>query len=286
MWPQRWFTPVTGRDQAAARPAATPTPTSRHPARPGPRVTAMSSIPVGFAPAPSRARSRRCGSRSRWSRAASSGTTPPNSAWSSTCEWMTLARTRRPPATTATEVSSQLVSMARVSPKGEDLLLIGVLADKLAAQASHVGFDAFQVGLVGATEAGRMDRVRPHHDRVLAVVRVVALAAPDDLEAEGFVHMHGVLIGSAHLEGHPLRAHVIGRLHETREQDAPVAAMLDVTANADRRDVQHRGHGRILFAGLVQAAYDMGAKWVTLEVRTSNENAMHMYLSLIHISEP
>jgi ribosomal-protein-alanine N-acetyltransferase len=27
----------------------------------------------------------------------------------------------------------------------------------------------------------------------------------------------------------------------------------------------------------VQAAYDMGAKWVTLEVRTTNENAMRMY---------
>ena len=50
-----------------------------------------------------------------------------------------------------------------------------------------------------------------------------------------------------------------------------------VTTIGVRRDVQHRGHGRILFAGLVQAAYDMGAKWVTLEVRTSNENAMRMY---------
>ena len=50
-----------------------------------------------------------------------------------------------------------------------------------------------------------------------------------------------------------------------------------VTTIGVRRDLHHRGHGRILFAGLIQAAYDMGAKWVTLEVRTSNENAMHMY---------
>jgi ribosomal-protein-alanine N-acetyltransferase len=50
-----------------------------------------------------------------------------------------------------------------------------------------------------------------------------------------------------------------------------------VTTIGVRLDVQHRGHGRVLFAGLVQAAYDMGAKWVTLEVRTSNDNAMHMY---------
>ncbi|HVC75282.1 MAG TPA: ribosomal protein S18-alanine N-acetyltransferase [Candidatus Micrarchaeaceae archaeon] len=50
-----------------------------------------------------------------------------------------------------------------------------------------------------------------------------------------------------------------------------------VTTIGVRHDLQHRGLGRVLFAGLVQAAYDMGAKWVTLEVRTSNENAMKMY---------
>lgn len=50
-----------------------------------------------------------------------------------------------------------------------------------------------------------------------------------------------------------------------------------VTTIGVRRDLHHHGHGRVLFAGLVQAAYDMGAKWVTLEVRTSNENAMKMY---------
>ena len=50
-----------------------------------------------------------------------------------------------------------------------------------------------------------------------------------------------------------------------------------VTTIGVRRDLQHHGFGRILFAGLVQAAYDMGAKWVTLEVRTTNDNAMKMY---------
>jgi len=50
-----------------------------------------------------------------------------------------------------------------------------------------------------------------------------------------------------------------------------------VTTIGVRHDVQHSGYGRVLFAALVQAAYDMGAKWVTLEVRTSNENAMRMY---------
>lgn len=50
-----------------------------------------------------------------------------------------------------------------------------------------------------------------------------------------------------------------------------------VTTIGVRQDLQHSGLGRILFAGLVQAAYDMGAKWVTLEVRTSNDNAQRMY---------
>ena len=50
-----------------------------------------------------------------------------------------------------------------------------------------------------------------------------------------------------------------------------------VTTIGVRRDLQHSGYGRIIFAGLVQAAYDMGAKWVTLEVRTTNDNAMKMY---------
>ena len=50
-----------------------------------------------------------------------------------------------------------------------------------------------------------------------------------------------------------------------------------VTTIGVRRDLQHHGYGRILFAGLVQASYDMGAKWITLEVRTSNDNAMRMY---------
>jgi ribosomal-protein-alanine N-acetyltransferase len=50
-----------------------------------------------------------------------------------------------------------------------------------------------------------------------------------------------------------------------------------VTTIGVRRDLHHRGYGRVIFAGLVQAAYDMGAKWVTLEVRTSNDNAIRMY---------
>src|SRR5437899_2653151 len=50
-----------------------------------------------------------------------------------------------------------------------------------------------------------------------------------------------------------------------------------VTTIGVRRDLHHAGFGRILFAGLVQAAYDMGAKWITLEVRTYNDGAMRLH---------
>jgi ribosomal-protein-alanine N-acetyltransferase len=50
-----------------------------------------------------------------------------------------------------------------------------------------------------------------------------------------------------------------------------------VTTIGVRHDLLHQGYGRVLFAALIQAAYDLGAKWVTLEVRASNDNAMRMY---------
>ncbi len=50
-----------------------------------------------------------------------------------------------------------------------------------------------------------------------------------------------------------------------------------VTTIGVRQELLHQGYGRVLFAALVQAAYDLGAKWVTLEVRASNDNAMRMY---------
>src|SRR5438445_13621814 len=46
-----------------------------------------------------------------------------------------------------------------------------------------------------------------------------------------------------------------------------------ITTIGVRRDLQHQGYGRIIFAGLVQAAYDLGAKRVTLGVRSGHENA-------------
>src|SRR5438105_5335208 len=75
------------------------------------------------------------------------------------------------------------------------------------------------------------------------------------------------------------------RFH-TNEMDASIVGyggmwrMYDeahVTTIGVRRDVQREGLGRVVFAALVQAAYDLGAKWITLEVRTSNDGAQRMY---------
>jgi len=56
------------------------------------------------------------------------------------------------------------------------------------------------------------------------------------------------------------------RLSSTRPSSATAACGActtrpHVTTIGVRRDLHHRGYGRIIFAGLIQAAYDMGAKW-------------------------
>src|SRR5712692_6430663 len=270
MWPHRWLTPVRGRDHEALRPSATPTPTSRQPARPGPRVTAMRPTSSGPTPACSKARSRRLGRRSRWSRAASSGTTPPKSLCRSTCEWMTFDTTRRPSSTSATEVSSQDVSMPRVSaslslptrratradlPTAWGGELVIALGQEVPAQAADFGVDALQVHLVRAAKSGRVDGVRPHDDRVLAVVGVVALPPADHLEAEGLVHPHRVFVGRAHLQCHPLGAHVVGRLDETGEEDASEALMMKFAADTNGRHVRlvvHAPHPAVTDDGGVE----------------------------------
>jgi len=50
-----------------------------------------------------------------------------------------------------------------------------------------------------------------------------------------------------------------------------------VTTIGVRASDQHRGYGTTLFAALVLRAYDMGARWMTLEVRASNLQAMRLY---------
>ncbi|HEV7466572.1 MAG TPA: ribosomal protein S18-alanine N-acetyltransferase [Candidatus Dormibacteraeota bacterium] len=50
-----------------------------------------------------------------------------------------------------------------------------------------------------------------------------------------------------------------------------------ITTIGVRAHDQHRGLGRALFAALVQRAYVLGARWITLEVRNSNDHAIRLY---------
>lgn len=50
-----------------------------------------------------------------------------------------------------------------------------------------------------------------------------------------------------------------------------------VTTIGVRRRDQGKGYGRTLFAALLQRSYELGARWVTLEVRASNLHAIRLY---------
>ena len=109
-WAARWLTPYNGLPRPRARAFAAATPTSRAPARPGPLVTALASTSESRMPAVSQARSMVGTIASRCAREATSGTTPPNRACSSTLE-ATASASRVCPRTMPTPVSSQEVSM-------------------------------------------------------------------------------------------------------------------------------------------------------------------------------
>ena len=50
-----------------------------------------------------------------------------------------------------------------------------------------------------------------------------------------------------------------------------------VTTLALHPDYRGRGLGELLLASLIDISYDIGAKWVTLEVRISNYTAQNLY---------
>jgi ribosomal-protein-alanine N-acetyltransferase len=50
-----------------------------------------------------------------------------------------------------------------------------------------------------------------------------------------------------------------------------------VTTIAMHPDFRRRGLGEYMLASLIEIAYDIGAKWVTLEVRVTNSNAQNLY---------
>src|SRR2546430_14319603 len=80
------------------------------------------------------------------------------------------------------------------SPASGEVKVLLPFGEEIGAEAANFGVDALEIGFVGLAETRGVDRVRPHHDGVFAVVRVVPLAAPDDLETEALVHLHGVFV--------------------------------------------------------------------------------------------
>lgn len=50
-----------------------------------------------------------------------------------------------------------------------------------------------------------------------------------------------------------------------------------VTTIAMHPDFRRRGLGEYMLASLIEIAYDIGARWVTLEVRVTNYNAQNLY---------
>jgi ribosomal-protein-alanine N-acetyltransferase len=56
-----------------------------------------------------------------------------------------------------------------------------------------------------------------------------------------------------------------------------VADEAHVTTIGVRAQNQHQGLGTGMFAALVQRSYELGARWITLEVRASNDHAIRLY---------
>ena len=56
-----------------------------------------------------------------------------------------------------------------------------------------------------------------------------------------------------------------------------VANEAHITTVGVRAESQGQGLGTGIFAGLVQRSYELGARWITLEVRASNAHAIRLY---------
>src|SRR5688572_21443675 len=160
-----------------ARAFAAATPTSRAPASPGPLVTAIASTSCSRTPAVSQARSMVGTIASRCAREATSGTTPPKRACSSTLEAMASA-SRVVPRTMPTPVSSQEVSMPRTRGSSRE--------------------SAIDLGsLYGVCRVGQF-----HHQGVHVPRLVVAAPEADGLEAVALVELLRADVVHAALQHH------------------------------------------------------------------------------------
>src|SRR5215213_6159798 len=166
----KWLTPYNGLPSATASALAAATPTSSAPARPGPLVTASASTSDSRTPASRQARSTVGAIASRCARLATSGTTPPNRACSSTLLAMASA-SRVSPRTMPTPVSSHDVSIPSTSGSS------GTATSLLQRRAQHERVDVPRL-VVAAARA---------HDGVPAVLveRECRLVVGAHLEHDG-----------------------------------------------------------------------------------------------------
>ena len=200
MWPSRWLTGTSGSPSLQASVLAIVMPTSSEPARPGAlgHRDGVDVRPVArcrLARAPPRGPgSSSAGGRARRPRARCR----PVGAWSATWLATTLETMRRPPSTTATAVSSQEVSTARMRPRAaRPTLGRGHRPERLGGSSERVRRPGRRPGRRRRSARRALAQARPspaessalggHDERVLAVVRVVARPDAHGPEAEALV---------------------------------------------------------------------------------------------------
>src|SRR4051794_37481495 len=154
---------------------------------------------------------------SRCAREATSGTTPPNRACSSTLEAIASASSVRP-RTMPTPVSSQEVSIPRIRGSSRIYASRGP-----ETEAEHT--------LAGP--APRIAAVPAHHDRVRPRRLVVTLPHAHLGEAEAFVELAGPVVAGAHLQEHRLAVPPPGLLQQRGQQGGTHAVALFVGPHAD-----------------------------------------------------
>src|SRR5690349_14933559 len=175
-----------------ARALAAATPTSRAPIKPGPLVTAMASTSSTVMPASANAALRVGTIASRCARLATSGTTPPKRACSSTLD-ATAWPSNSVPRTMPTPVSSQDDSIPRT---------IG---------APAVGAPVVRAPVARALPTGSLTRSfsQPHgtlKDEGIERSSVVTGASRDLGEAIGHIEPDGGCVGCGDLQNHALGA--------------------------------------------------------------------------------
>ena len=175
-------------------------------------------------------------SSSTWARLAISGTTPPKRAWRSIWLATTDDRTRVARSTTAAAVSSHEVSMPRMrsAMQSSSLVRPGQTQSPSIRPWSRGRRPRCRqaAGVLGAVDVGG-----PHHQGVLAVLGVVALAHAGGHEAEAPVQRLGAVVADPHLEREVVAAPGDRRAGRDRQQPGGDAVPVPPGIDRDRGDV-------------------------------------------------